>query len=45
MTAATLLFSSLQDYYLLTAWVPVAFLLARPWVDAEGEREAGCRVG
>ncbi len=31
VTAATLLFSSLQDYYLLTAWTPVAFWLARLW--------------
>ena len=31
VTAVTILFSSLQDYYLLTAWTPVAFWLARPW--------------
>ncbi len=32
VTAVTLLFSSLQDYYLLTAWTPVAFWLARLWI-------------
>lgn len=31
VTAVSLLFSSLQDYYLLTAWPPVAFWLARAW--------------
>ena len=36
VTAASLLFSSLQDYYLLTAWVPVAFFLARPWGEGDG---------
>ncbi len=37
VTAVTLLFSSLQDYYLLTAWTPVAFWLARIWVgDSAG---------
>ena len=36
VTAVSLLFSSLQDYYLLTAWVPVAFFLARPWAEGEG---------
>ena len=37
VTAVTLLFSSLQDYYLLTAWTPVAFWLARPWAgDGDG---------
>ena len=36
VTAVTLLFSSLQDYYLLTAWVPVAFFLARPWAESDG---------
>ena len=33
VTAATLLFSSLQDYYLMTAWTPVALWLARAWAD------------
>ncbi len=33
VTAVTLLFSSLQDYYLLTAWGPVALWLARPWAE------------
>ena len=36
VTAVSLLFSSLQDYYLLTAWVPVAFFLARPWTEGDG---------
>ena len=34
--ALSLLFSSLQDYYLLTAWVPVAFFLARVWDEGDG---------
>ncbi len=38
VTTATLLFSSLQDYYLMTAWTPVAFWLARPWADDLAER-------
>ncbi len=33
VTAVTLLFSSLQDYYLMTAWTPVAFWLGRLWVN------------
>ena len=33
VTVASVLFSSLQDYYLLTAWGPVALWLARPWAD------------
>ncbi len=32
VTFASLLFSSLQDYYLLTAFGPVALWLARPWL-------------
>ena len=37
VTAATLLLSSLQDYYLMTAWPPVAFWLARLWAgDSAG---------
>lgn len=32
ITLASILFSSLQDYYLLTAFGPVAFWIARPWV-------------
>ena len=39
VTAASLLFSSLQDYYLMTAWGPVALWLARPW----GEPGRGSR--
>jgi 4-amino-4-deoxy-L-arabinose transferase-like glycosyltransferase len=38
VTAVSLLFSSLQDYYLMTAWVPVAFWLARPWTNASTAR-------
>ena len=38
VTAATLLFSSLQDYYLMTAWTPVALWLARPWAGDRVER-------
>ena len=30
-------FPRLQDYYLLTAFGPAAFWLARPWVDGPGE--------
>ncbi len=33
VTAVTLLFSSLQDYYLMTAWTPVAFWLAGAWTS------------
>ena len=33
VTAGSILFSSLQDYYLLTAWGPVALWLARPWAE------------
>lgn len=33
VTAVSLLFSGLQDYYLMTAWAPVALWLARPWAD------------
>lgn len=39
VTAGSLLFSSLQDYYLLTAWGPVALWLARPWSGAAGDLE------
>ncbi|MBE7212885.1 MAG: glycosyltransferase family 39 protein [Gluconacetobacter diazotrophicus] len=31
VTAASVTFSSMQDYYLMTAWGPVALWLARPW--------------
>ena len=34
ITAITLLFPHLQDYYLMTAWPPVAFWLARSWMSA-----------
>ncbi len=37
VTVVSILFSSVQDYYLLTAFGPVAFWLARPWVEASGE--------
>ena len=37
VTAVSLLFSSLQDYYLLTAWSPVALWLAKPWAGSDGE--------
>ncbi len=37
VTAVSVLFSSMQDYYLMTAWGPVALWLARPWT-AEGGR-------
>ncbi len=36
VTAATLIFSSMQDYYLLTAWGTVAVWLARPWANENG---------
>ena len=39
VTTVTILFSSLQDYYLMTAWPPVAFWLARPWMGGGHERE------
>ncbi len=35
VTALSLLFSSLQDYYLLTAWGAVALWLARLWAGAD----------
>ncbi len=35
VTALTLVFSSMQDYYLMTAWGPAALWLARPWAEAE----------
>ena len=35
VTAGTLLFSSLQDYYLMTAWAPVALFLALPWAQGD----------
>ena len=35
VTACSLLFSSLQDYYLLTAWGPAALWLARPWAEQQ----------
>ena len=38
VTAATLLFSTLQDYYLMTAWSPVALWLAKPWAGEWAER-------
>jgi 4-amino-4-deoxy-L-arabinose transferase-like glycosyltransferase len=31
VTVLSILFSSMQDYYLMTAWGPVAFWLAGPW--------------
>ena len=37
MTLVSILFSSLQDYYLLTAFGPVAFWLARPWIRESGQ--------
>ena len=33
VTVVSILFSSLQDYYLMTAWGPVALWLARAWVS------------
>ena len=36
VTAASVVFSSMQDYYLLTAWGPVALWLASPWADERG---------
>jgi hypothetical protein len=33
VTALSVVFSSLQDYYLLTAWGPVALWLAAPWAE------------
>lgn len=33
ITLLSVIFSSLQDYYLMTAFGPVAFWLARPWVE------------
>ena len=38
VTAVSLLFASRQDYYLMTAWAPVAFWLARPWTSANTGR-------
>ena len=38
VTLGSLVFSSLQDYYLMTAWGPVALWLARPWVGVSNER-------
>ncbi len=37
VTAASVTFSSMQDYYLMTAWGPVALWLARAWA-AEGNQ-------
>ncbi len=39
VTALSLLGSSLQDYYLLTGWTPVAFWLARPWAPTNQGRD------
>ncbi len=41
VTAVTLLLSSLQDYYLMPAWAPVALWLARPWSDAADPQGRG----
>jgi 4-amino-4-deoxy-L-arabinose transferase-like glycosyltransferase len=38
VTAISLLLASRQDYYLMTAWTPVAFWLARPWTGADTAR-------
>jgi 4-amino-4-deoxy-L-arabinose transferase-like glycosyltransferase len=38
VTLVSLLFSSLQDYYLMGAWTPVAFWLARPWASPAAGR-------
>ncbi len=38
VTAASIVFSSLQDYYLMTAWAPVALWLARPWASDPEDR-------
>ena len=38
VTAVSVVFSSMQDYYLMTAWGPVALWLARPWAGAEDGR-------
>ncbi len=38
VTAASVTFSSMQDYYLMTAWGPVALWLARPWSVGNGGR-------
>ena len=52
VTAVSILFSSLQDYYLMTAWGPVALWLARPWAGDPDARartaaldDAGARPG
>ena len=36
VTALSVMFSSMQDYYLMTAWGPAAWWLARPWADGDG---------
>ncbi len=40
ITVASILFSSLQDYYLMTAWGPVALWLARPWAGGDPDDRA-----
>ena len=37
VTAVSVVFSSMQDYYLMTAWGPVALWLARPWASDHGQ--------
>lgn len=41
VTAVSVLFSSMQDYYLMTAWGPVALWLARPWASEGGRALPG----
>ena len=38
VTTVSILFSTLQDYYLMTAWGPVALWLARAWAGRPGIR-------
>ena len=40
VTAVSILFSALQDYYTMTAWGAVALWLARPWVEAKSSATA-----
>ncbi len=40
ITVVSILFSSLQDYYLMTAWGPVALWLARPWAGGDPDDRA-----